>query len=184
MRFPGKGAPGGHLGPQNALDFIRFDKGLRNRAAKSTISIKLSFFMGEIIFYSRPRKLCITNVFNRYFRHLGSDMPPKTPNEPQNALNFIRFNRGLRHWAAKAPSRARAGQGLALPGPGRAGQGRALPGPALPGQGGAGPALPCPGRAAQGRPSPARAEQGRAEPGHLSRAALLGMLHPLDGMRL
>ena len=129
MRFPGKGAPGGHLGPQNALDFIRFNKGLRNRAAKNIFPWNLGFSWGKAYFYSRPRNIGITNVFNRVIRHRGT----------QNALYFIRFNRGLRHWAARStfPGQGRAGPGLARPGQGGAGQ--ALPCPALAGQGKAGP---------------------------------------------
>ena len=56
MRFPGKDAPGRHLGPPNALHFIGFDRGRRNRAAKSTISMKFRFFMGGNIFLLPSQK--------------------------------------------------------------------------------------------------------------------------------
>ena len=120
MRFPGKGAPGGHLGPQNALNFIRFHKGLRNRAAKSTISMKFRrLHGGKHIFTPVPETLVLPTFLIGILDIWDPKCLPKRKMDLEDALNSIRFNRGRRHWAARST----------FPGQGRAGQGRALPRP-------------------------------------------------------
>ena len=58
LHLPGKGAPGGHLGPQNALNSIGFNRGLRNLAARSILSIKILLFQGRYhIFIPVPETL-------------------------------------------------------------------------------------------------------------------------------
>ena len=63
MRFPGKDAPGGHLGPQNALNFIRFNGGLRNWAARSIIPMEFMFFhRGKRVSIPVPETLVLPMV--------------------------------------------------------------------------------------------------------------------------
>ena len=120
MRFPGKCAPGGHLGSQNALDSIRFNRDLRNRADKSTISMELKLLHGgKHIFTPVPETLVLPMLLIGILDIWDPKCLPKRKMDLENALNFIRFNRGRRHWAARST----------FPGQGRAGQGRALPRP-------------------------------------------------------
>ena len=48
--------PGAILGPQNALDFIGSKGGRRNRAAKSTISMKIRLLHGGKRIFTRVRE--------------------------------------------------------------------------------------------------------------------------------
>ena len=112
--------PGAILGPQNALNFIGFKGGRRNRAAKSTSSMKFRLFHGgKHVFTPVPETLVLPMLLIGILDIWDPECPPKRKMDLENALNFIRFNRGRRHWAARST----------FPGQGRAGQGRALPRP-------------------------------------------------------
>ena len=58
--FQEKVPPGAILGPQNALNFIGFKGGRRNRAAKSTISMKFRLLHGgKHVFTPVPETLVL-----------------------------------------------------------------------------------------------------------------------------
>ena len=93
MRFPGKGAPGAILGPQNALIFIRFNRGRRHGAARSTFSMKFRLFHGgKHIFTPVPETLGLPTFLIGVLDIVDLKMHKRCPRGPFGASKCIKFH--------------------------------------------------------------------------------------------